>query len=74
MNETPGTPSTPKPQRSKRELIAILNAETQYWETIRERQGKWYATARTKLRGRPMRASATNERQAMENLCDRLGV
>lgn len=66
-----GTRSTRTP---KRELIAILNAETRYWETIRVKHGKWYATAHVNTHGRPRRASATNERQAMENLCKRLGV
>lgn len=69
MNAKPGTPRI-----RKRELVALLDTNTYYWETIRERPGKWFATARSNLRGRPVRSSATNERQAMENLCKRLGV
>jgi hypothetical protein len=61
----PGTQSTPK---TKRELVALLNTNTMGWETVRERPGRWHAI--TKRR----RSSATNERQAMENLCKRLGL
>lgn len=69
MSATPGTPAIPK-----RQLVTLLDRHTTHWETIREKHGKWYATARTMRPGRPIRASATNERQAMLNLCQRLGL
>jgi hypothetical protein len=65
----PGTQSTPK---TKRDLILLLNANTQDWETARVRKGLWFAIATSNLNPRPTRASATNERQAMENLCKRM--
>ena len=64
-----GTPST-----RKRELVETLNQNTMRWETTRQSRGKWFATARTNRAGRPYRASATSECQAMENLCKRLGL
>jgi len=63
----PGTQSIPK-----RDLILLLNANTSYWESSRIRPGKWKTFAKTPVG--PIRASATNERQAMENLCKRLGL
>lgn len=69
------TASGGTPHTRKRDLVTLLNSATTYWETVREKHGKWYATARTTTRqGRPYRASATNERQAMESLCRRLGL
>jgi hypothetical protein len=64
-----GTPRTPK-----RQLVQLLDGTAWYWETVRVKHGKWHAMAKTMSRTRPLRASATNERQAMENLCKRLGV
>lgn len=69
MTAKRGTPPTPK-----RQLISLLDGAAWYWETIRVKHGKWFATAKTMESGRPIRASAGNERQAMENLCKRLGV
>lgn len=62
----PGTQST------KRDLILLLNANTSYWESTRIRPGKWKAFAKSPTG--VARSSATNERKAMENLCQRMGL
>lgn len=67
-----GTPPTPK--MSKRDLIQLLNQNTTYWETVRVTFGKWHASASRNSKGRRTRASATSERKAMQNLCQRLGL